>query len=63
MPGLFVKEAETKKELAGALTVRRKVFVEKQKIPEGIELDGKDSEALGEVKRGKFVTLQKAKSG
>ena len=45
MPRLFVKEAETQKEIADALKVRRKVFVEEQKIPEEVELNGKDNES------------------
>ena len=34
------------KELKGALEVRRQVFVYEQGVPEGIELDGRDREAL-----------------
>ena len=45
MSRLFVKEAETQKEIADTLNVRRKVFVEEQKIPEEVELDGKDNQA------------------
>ena len=45
MSRLFVKEAETQKQIADALKVRRTVFVEEQKIPEEVELDGRDSEA------------------
>jgi len=45
MSRLFVKEAETQKEIADALNVRRKVFVEEQNIPEEVELDGKDNQS------------------
>jgi predicted GNAT family N-acyltransferase len=45
MSRLLVKEAETQKEIADAFKVRRKVFVEEQKITEDVDLDGKDDEA------------------
>ena len=34
------------KELKGALGVRRQVFIDEQGVPEDIELDGRDGEAL-----------------
>ena len=45
MSRLLIKEAATQKQIADARKVRRKVFVEEQKVPEEIELDGKDNEA------------------
>ena len=45
MPDLSVVKAETQKEVADAFKVRREVFIEGQRIPEEVELDGKDDEA------------------
>lgn len=45
MPSLSVKQAKTQREIADAFKVRQEVFIKEQKIPEEIELDGKDHEA------------------
>jgi predicted GNAT family N-acyltransferase len=41
-----VRRVETDEELADALAVRREVFIEEQGVPEDLELDGKDDEAI-----------------
>ncbi len=46
MSKLNYKLVTSDKELKGALEVRRQVFVAEQSIPEGLELDGCDREAL-----------------
>lgn len=37
---------EKEEELESAFEVRKKVFIEEQEVPEEIEMDGKDKEAL-----------------
>jgi len=41
-----VRRAETDADREAALAVRREVFVEEQGVPEDIEVDGKDDEAV-----------------
>ncbi|UPV73993.1 GNAT family N-acetyltransferase [Halorussus limi] len=41
-----VRRAETEAERTDALAVRSEVFVEEQGVPEDLELDGKDDEAI-----------------
>jgi predicted GNAT family N-acyltransferase len=41
-----VRRAETDAEQADAIAVRKTVFVEEQGVPEDLELDGKDDEAV-----------------
>jgi len=45
MDDIKIKKAETEKELADALEIRRKVFIEEQKVSLELEIDGKDKEA------------------
>ncbi|WP_336133538.1 GNAT family N-acetyltransferase [Natronomonas amylolytica] len=44
-----VRCVETDEELADALAVRREVFIEEQGVPEDLEIDGNDEEAIGFV--------------
>lgn len=41
-----VRRARTTAERSDALAVRRRVFIEEQGVPEAIEVDGKDDEAV-----------------
>jgi len=41
-----VRRAETEADREAALAVRREVFIEEQGVPEDIEVDGKDDEAV-----------------
>ena len=41
-----VRRAETESEREDALAVRHEVFVEEQGVPEALEVDGKDDEAI-----------------
>jgi len=46
MPKFIYKITADKEELAGALSVRRQVFVKEQDVPDEIVTDGRDTEAL-----------------
>lgn len=41
-----VRRVETDEEMVDALAVRRKVFIEEQGVPEDLEIDGKDEDAV-----------------
>ncbi|QLD87167.1 GNAT family N-acetyltransferase [Natronomonas halophila] len=41
-----VRRVDSEAEMADALTVRREVFIEEQGVPEDLEIDGKDEEAI-----------------
>jgi predicted GNAT family N-acyltransferase len=41
-----VRRVDSEEEMSDALAVRREVFIEEQGVPEDLEIDGKDEEAM-----------------
>src|SRR3989344_2152245 len=44
--GISIKVAKTKKEMGNVFGIRRKVFIEEQKVPKSRELDGLDDKSI-----------------